>query len=396
MDREKAIRNIFDRGVISEIFPNEKAFIEKLKSKETLHLYIGIDPTASAIHLGHAQNLMLLEDFRQLGVKVTILIGGFTARIGDPTDKDSKRKEITKSEVEKFSSKWNKQFLPFIKLGFINNAKVVNNSDWLDKLSLEKFFSIIKNTTVSNLIERDMFQNRIKEGKAIHLNEFLYPVLQGYDSVHLNVDGEVCGTDQTFNALVGRDMLKQMKRKEKFVISTKLIEDKATGKLMSKSNETGVFIEFNPDSAKNMYGKIMSLPDGMMRSLFLGVTRIPKDEIENILSGHPLKAKKRLAFDIVARVYGSKEGVKSEDSFVTQFQKGEIPNDVMEVKVDGVELIIPFLVKYKLAESNGDARRKIKDGAVKLDNKKIYESEIEIDPSKYQILKVGRKIIKLK
>ena len=394
-DIEQKIDAIFDRGVIAEILPNKEAFIEKLKKGEKIHIYIGIDPTAPNIHLGHAQNLMLLEDFRQLGAKITLLVGDFTAQIGDPTGKDKKRKEITEHEIKQNCKEWRKQFVPFINLSFSSGVSVKYNSSWLQKMNLKDFMHISRHITVGNLIERSMFQNRISEGKSIHLTEFLYPVLQGYDSLALDVDAELCGTDQTFNALIGRDILKQEKNKEKFVISTNLIEDEKTGQLMSKSNGTGVFVDYSKNAHINMFGQIMSLPDGMMRKMFLGLTRMPVSEINNILSKHPLDAKKRLAFDITARVYGSTEAQEAETAFVTQFQKQEVPKNIETYTIEKDTNIADVLVRFGVAPSKGEVKRKITEGAVSVNGEKIDSHDTIIQTKKENIIKYGRQIIKV-
>ena len=229
------------------------------------------------LHLGHVQNFILLEKFREVGAKITILFGDFTGQIGDPTDKVKARKNITDTEAKQNISGWKKQIAPVIKISGFGSASINYNSNWYSKMKLATFLGIAKKVTLQHLLERDMFEKRIGSGDPIYLHEFLYPILQGYDSVSLEADAEMCGTDQTFNALVGRDLAKKFLGKDKFVIVNNLVEDMDTGKLMSKSEGYGVFIDMSPDGARNMFGKVMSLPDGFIEPLFINCTTLDKE-----------------------------------------------------------------------------------------------------------------------
>ena len=244
---EKRIDEVLDRGVIVNILPTKEDFRKLLMSGKRMKIYIGFDATASTLHLSHAKNIMLLEDFRKLGHEVVLLFGDFTARIGDPSDQIGTRSMLSKEQALKNIEDWKTQINNLI--DFKNKENPVDialNGEWLAKLNLEEVLDLASNVTVQQMIERDMFQKRIKEGKHIFLHEFLYPLMQGYDSVSLEVDAELCGTDQTFNALMGRTLLRKIKNKEKFVVTVNLMENPKTGELMSKSKGTGVFLNNTP------------------------------------------------------------------------------------------------------------------------------------------------------
>lgn len=246
-NRERAVEQILNRGVIVNVLPDKESFRRRLLNSAPMKIYIGADPTSTALHLSHAKNYMLLEEFRKLGHKVIVLFGDFTARIGDPTGKLSARKQLTQEEVLQNVQGWIKQIRPLMDFEATENPpQIVYNSEWLSKLTMEEIINLSSNVTVQQMLERDMFIKRIKREQPIYLNEFLYPIMQGYDSVALDVDAELCGTDQIFNALVGRALLKKFRQKEKFVIAVNLMENPVTRELMSKSRGTGVFLDFDP------------------------------------------------------------------------------------------------------------------------------------------------------
>ncbi len=388
---EKKVDEILERGVLVEFLPTKKEFREKLLSGENLRFYIGADPTAKALHLGHAQNLMILEDFRKLGHEVIFLIGDFTGMIGDPTDKGAARVRQTREGVEENFKNWLEQTKNILSFDDKDNpVKVKYNSEWLSELNFEQVIDIASNFTVQQMLERDMFENRMKEGKPIHLHEFLYPLMQGYDSVEMDVDVELCGTDQIFNALAGRTLMQKLKNKDKFVISAKLIADDKTGMLMSKSNGTGIFLDLD---SNDLFGAIMSQPDGMIHPLLLGCTRIVLDEIKELMKlENPRDAKVRLAHEIVKIYHGEEKAQEAEEYFVNTFSKKEIPEEVREVKARGDINLIDFLVLANVATSKGDARRKIEQGGVSIDGEKITDPNKVLDISfSGKIIKVGKK-----
>ena len=226
---KKTIEELFARGTVVEAYPSKGELEAALMSGKRLKIYIGLDPTSTALHLGHAKNLMFLEELRKLGHEAVVLFGDFTAMIGDP-DKTATRRQLTQEEVERNVVDWLRQVKPIIDFDDEENpAKLKYNSEWLSKLSFSEVISLASNFTVQQFIERDLFQKRLKEGNPIHLHEFMYPLMQGYDSVAMEVDAELCGTDQIFNALAGRTLLKRLKNKDKFVIALNLLANPKTG-----------------------------------------------------------------------------------------------------------------------------------------------------------------------
>ena len=371
--------------------PTKEEFKEKLLSGEKLKFYMGFDPTAVSLHLGHAQGLLVLEDFRKLGHEVIFLIGDFTGMIGDPGDKVSARVRQTREDVEKNFKNWLDQTKNILSFDDKENpVQVKYNSEWLGKLNFEEILDLASNFTVQQMLERDMFENRMKEGRPIHLHEFLYPLMQGYDSVAMDVDVELCGTDQIFNALAGRTLMQKLKKKDKFVIAAKLIADEKTGALMSKSNNTGVFLNLTPN---DLYGAIMAQTDGMIRPLFLGCTRISLEEIEKLnIDKNPRDSKMRLAFETAKIFHGEDEANKAQENFINTIQNKEIPEDAQEAKVEEGENILDFMVKAGLAESKGDGRRKIKQGGVKIDGEKIEDVNMTISKEQNgKVIQVGKK-----
>jgi tyrosyl-tRNA synthetase len=349
-------------------------------------MYIGFDPTSTSLHLGHAKNIMFAEELRQLGHEVIILFGDFTAQIGDPTDKSAARKQLTPDDVKKNVASWQKQVSPIISLtDKANPALIKYNSEWLSKLKFADVVSLASNFTVQQMLERDMFQKRLKDNTPIHLHEFMYPLMQGYDSVAMDVDVEICGTDQTFNALAGRTLQKRLNNKDKIVIALNLVANPKTGELMSKSNGTGVFID---QSADSLFGAIMALPDPMIEPLFLNCTRIPLSEKETLLAQGPRDAKAALAFDIVKRFHGEDIATKAQQAFEKTFAKGGVPEDIQEIKL-GEQSLVEALIKAGIVPSKTEWRRLVLDGAVKNDDAKITDPNFK--PTDTVVLKVGKR-----
>ena len=251
-----------------------------------------------------------MEKFRRLGHEVIILFGDFTARIGDPSDEKSTRKQLTKDEVDANVKKWKKLVEPLMDFQSKENPpRIMYNHDWLSKLDFTDVVNLASNLTVQQMIERDMFQARLKDNKKIHLHEFLYPLMQGYDSVAMEVDVEVCGTDQIFNALTGRTLLKKLKNKNKFVVAVTLMENPKTGEMMSKSKGVGVFLDASPEE---MYQEVLSQPDEMIEILFINCTWLGLEEISDIMKKADFReAKMQLAYEITKIFHGEKvvEGV---------------------------------------------------------------------------------------
>lgn len=382
------IEEMFIRGTLVEAYPSKEELVNKLMSGERIKIYYGLDPTHTAIHLGHAKNMIFLEEVRQLGHEVVILFGDFTAMIGDPSEKAAVRKQLTAEEVKRNMVSWIDQIKPLISFDDKENpATIVHNSEWLAKLSLTDVVNLASNFTVQQMLERDMFQKRLKDNTPIHVHEFMYPLMQGYDSVAMDVDAELCGTDQIFNALAGRTLMKRLKNKDKFVIALNLIANPKTGELMSKSNGTGVFIDQSPSK---LFGSIMALPDPMIEPLFVNCTRIPMNEKDGLMAAGPRSSKARVASDIVKRLHGEVAAKSSEQDFDNTFAKGGIPDDVQEVHFSQTEPLSEVLVKAGVVPSKAEWRRLIDGGGIKMeDDTKIMDPNFM--PKETMILKIGKR-----
>lgn len=386
------IEELLTRSV-EEIIPSKEALRERLLSGERLRIYIGTDATGTSLHLGHATNYMILEKFRQLGHEVIFLVGDFTSRIGDPTDKGaSARKQLTREEVMQNTETWLKQVRPIIDLENKDNpVRILYNHDWLAKLTFEDVVNLASNFTVQQMIERDMFEKRMKEGKPLFLHELFYPLMQGYDSVAMDVDIEMCGMDQKFNALAGRTLLKKLKDKEKFVFITTLLENPKTGeKMMSKSMGTGVFLDTD---ATTMYGAIMAQPDENMKQIFTDCTNFSQSKIDSILEAeNPRDAKMELAFEIT-RMYHGEEGAKEGEAYFREtFQQKQVPEDVIEISGDYIEA----LVQAEVVASKTELRRLLEAGGVRDAETGEKLTEMPTSVTEPRVLKIGkRRFVKL-
>jgi len=385
----KKIEEFLTRGV-ENIYPSKEFLQKKLLSGKRQTIYWGIDPTGPNIHIGHTIPLRKLATLQKLGHKIIFLIGDFTAMIGDP-DKLSIRKPLTRKEVLENAKNYKKQISRFIDFGFFG-AELKFNSQWLKKMNFEEVLQLASKVTVEQMLKRDMFQTRMKEGRPVYIHEFMYPLMQGYDSLKMNVDGEIGGNDQMFNMLTGRDLVKEISGKEKFVITTKLLTD-PLGAKMGKT--TGNMVTIN-DSSTEMFGKVMSWTDGMIVSGFELCTNIPMEEIEKIKkeldSGmNPRDAKVRLAKEIVT-IYHSKElADKAEKNFTDTFAKGGLPENIEEISTGSGKLLSELLVDAEIVESKSDFRRLVTEGAVSdaVSGEKITDANYKIEKS--ITLKIGKK-----
>ncbi len=389
---KKRINEILDRGIITAVLPSKEEFIKRLTSGGKLKIYIGADPTSDSLHLSHAKNYILLEELRLLGHEVVVLVGDFTARIGDPSDKTAARTRLSKKQIEVNVEKWISQIKPL--MGFDdkeNPPRILYNSEWLSKMTWEDEIELAANVTVQQLLERDMFKKRIENNIPIYSHEFQYPLMQGYDSVAMDVDVELCGNDQIFNALVGRTLMKKIKNKEKFVLAVNLMEDPKTGELMSKSKGTGVFLSSPP---KEMFGAIMALSDEMIEVLFINVTRIPLSEKEGIMSLGPRGAKMFVAGDIVKRFYGKEEAGKAQEEWQKVFSDKGLPTDMPEYAGESKD-IIEVVVKSNFIESRSEAKRLVDQKAIEVNGEKVTDWGHKLKSG--DVVKVGpRKFLKIK
>jgi tyrosyl-tRNA synthetase len=374
---------------IAEILPSKEDLRQLLLGGKKIRVYVGADATGPQLHIGHSTNFIILEKLRQMGHEVFVLFGDFTAMIGDPTDKMAERRRLTKKQVEENIKTWKRQLSKTLDFNDKKNpAKIVKNSKWLSELKLSDLIDIASHFTVQRMLERDMFERRLKEEKPIYLHEFMYPLMQGYDSVALNVDLEIGGTDQTFNMLAGRMLQKVYDNRDKFVLTTTLLVNPLTGKkLMSKSE--GGFIALN-DKPNEMFGKVMALPDEVIVQIFIDCTHLPMETIrqmeKEIKNGaNPKDYKMRLAFEIVKLYHGEKAAKEARDNFVRVFQKKEAPEEIPVKKVKS-EQLFEILVEAGLAESKSEARRLIEQGGVKVDDKIIKDIYFKPDLEKQGVL----------
>jgi tyrosyl-tRNA synthetase len=359
---------------VENVYPSKKSFADALASGKRLTVYYGIDPTGPSVHLGHAIPLKKAALLQKMGHRVILLIGDFTAMIGDPTDKMAVRKQLTRDEVLTNCKNYKQQLSGILDFDGPNPVEMHFNSEWHGKMSFSDVVELAAHFTVQQMVERDMFHRRIEEGKPVHLHEFLYPLMQGYDSVAMDVDLEIGGNDQTFNMLAGRTLMKEIKHKEKAVLATKLLVD-ASGKKMGKTEGNMITLS---DAPEDMFGKVMSWTDGMILPGFELCTDVSDAEIAEITKRmkkgeNPVEFKRRLAREIVTSFVSSKAAEEAEAQFAAIHQKGEVPEDVPELKVAGELPLVDALIEAKLVASKSEARRQIEQGGVKVDGEIVKD-----------------------
>lgn len=369
-----------------EVLPSKDKLLSALRSRK-LTIYHGVDPTGPDLHIGHSTNYLLLRAFQDAGHKVILLIGDFTARIGDPSDKTAVRRRLGEKEIRQNLKTYKDQVGKILEFTGPNPAEIKFNATWLSKLTFKDIIELAAEFTVQRIIERDIFQKRLAENKPLYLHEFFYPLAQGYDSVAMEVDAEVGGTDQTFNMLVGRTLVGNHLNKEKFVISTPLLVNPVTGaKLMSKSE--GNYIALN-DSPETMFGKVMALPDETVIQCFLLCTTLPQEEIDKIRKEHPMEAKKRLGIELVTMYHSAEDAKGAAGEFEATFQKGEIPSTIPTYKEKGDKINLPeVLTATGMAVSRSEVKRLIEQGAIEWNGKRVDGGEIEV--GRGGVLKVGK------
>lgn len=367
---------------VENIFPNKEALTARLNAGVPLKIYWGIDPTGPTLHAGHLSLLLKLKDFQDAGHHIIVLIGDFTAMIGDPTDKQATRVQLDPATISENLRLYRKQF------GRILNLKktvLKKNSAWLKKLGLREVLTLASELTVGQLLERDMFARRIADGKPIYFHEFFYPMLQGYDSVQLGVDMEIGGNDQTFNMLVGREMQKR-RGQEKFVLATKLLVD-PTGKKMGKTE--GNMVSFT-DTPRDAYGKIMSWPDSLLPLAYEICTRVPLETALALTASEPLKAKKALAREIVGLLHGAAAAKRAEKAFENTFQHKEVPEELIKLEVPAGTALVDALVNSGVVASRSEFHRLLRGGAITdLVVGKVTDADLKLNfPGKF---KIGKK-----
>ncbi len=385
MQQNDAIEKVLTHNV-ERVYPTADALRNALKTEKKLRLYVGVDPTSPHLHIGHAMQFKKLREFQDLGHEIILLIGSFTAMIGDPTDKSATRKQLTAEEVMANAKTYKEQAAKIIRFEGENPAKMLFNDEWLAKLSFQDVLELTSQFTVQQMMERDMFEKRWNEEKPIGLHEFMYPLMQGFDSVAMDVDVEIGGNDQTFNMLAGRTLMKAgvlgRKPKEKFVVAVKLLTNEE-GKKMSKSEGGMIAID---DVPEDMFGKIMSMGDSMIIPYFTHVLDANEETLANIKARleqgeNPRNVKMELAEEVVCMYHNKDAAQKAREHFVNVFQKHAAPEEMEEVKVENGMFIIDILVNTKLATSKTNARQLIEQGGVKLGEDVVSDVAATIDAS---------------
>ena len=382
-----------------EILP-ENELVQKIeKSKKNnipLNIKLGCDPSRPDLHIGHSVVLNKLKQFQKLGHNIILVIGDFTAMIGDPTGRNKTRPQISLEETKDNSKTYINQVSKIID---INKTRVVYNSSWLNKLDLGKIISLSSHFTLAQFLERDDFNNRYKSGKPISLHEFMYPLAQAYDSVYLRSDIEIGGTDQKFNLLLARDLQREFDIDPQIALTMPLIEGTDGKDKMSKSYDN--YIAFN-DTPENMYGKVLSIPDELIIKYFNLVTNLSSKEIKdyefdlNAGKISPRDIKRKLAREIVSIYYDDESSVYAEQNFDKIFVTKTIPDDIPEIIIDNDTRIIELVKNAKLADSNSEIRRLIKQGAVKIDDSVVSDINFIVNSDKEIIIKIGkRKFLKV-
>jgi len=386
---EEAVKEFLERGV-ENVFPNIGAFEKALESGKKLRAYLGVDPTGPTLHMGHVIPLKKLRDLQRMGHEVILLIGDFTAMIGDPTDKTAARVRQTREQVLENCKLYKEQASTFLAFDGPNPAKLMFNSAWLATMTFADVVELAAHFTVQQMSERDMFEKRIEEGRPVYLHEFLYPLMQGYDSVAMDVDIEVGGNDQTFNMLAGRTLLKETKQKEKYVLATTLLADDS-GKKMGKTEGNMLALT---DSAEEMYGKVMSWTDGMIIPAFRLCTDVELGEVERIedlmkKGGNPVEFKHRLAKEIVKFLKSPEEADAAREQFNRVHKSHEAPEDMPEYTVNGSMPLVDALVASKLVSSKTEARAQIAQGGVKIDGAVV--SDVKATVSAGSVIQKGKR-----
>lgn len=383
-----------------EIIPEEE-LLKKLKKsyekQKPLVVKLGADPSRPDIHLGHTvvlQKMKLLQDF---GHEIYFLIGDYTAQIGDPTGKNKTRPILTEEEVKENAKSYSDQIGKVLDM---NKTHIVFNRDWLGKLSGLDLIKLMGRATVGAILQRDDFSKRYNNGEAIYMHEAVYPILQGYDSVHLKADIELGGTDQTFNLMMGRHLQHSYEQEPQCILTMPLLEGTDGINKMSKSLDNYIGLT---DTPTNMFGKLMSISDELMKKYYLLLSRRPASEVEALIKGltdgslHPMEAKKSLAAEITGYYHGEAAGKEERDKFEARFKKKEIPDDIQTItRPAGPVALLDLFLELQLIKSKSDGRRLIQQNAVKVNSESHTTDTLNLGAGQELILKIGKlRMIKL-
>ncbi len=385
----KEINNLLEKGVVEVIVKEELK--KELEAGKKLKIKFGIDPTGSDLHIGHMVPIRKLAEFQKLGHEIQMLFGTFTAQIGDPTGKDKAREIKSKEEILKNAETYINQVSKVLDT---KSVKFFYNDEWLSDMSLSEVVELASTFTVQQMIQRDMFQERMKKGTPIHLQEFLYPLMQGYDSVIMKSDLELGATEQTFNMLAGRTIQKHFGQKPQSVMSVPILVGLDGKFKMGKSLNNYIGVNESP---KDIFGKTMSIPDDLILNYFELATDMLLDEVANVKKAleegeNPRNLKIKLAKEIVALYHSKEDSEKAEIDFINQFAKKEIPDDIPEISLPEKSYKLLQLIGLCGFEgSNGEIKRLISQNAVKINNEKANNPEEEIVLNEEKIIQVGKR-----
>ncbi|MCH7926852.1 MAG: tyrosine--tRNA ligase [Candidatus Dadabacteria bacterium] len=389
MDPKKQLE-IIRKG--SEEIISEEQLIKKLKKSSStnkpLRIKAGFDPTAPDIHLGHCVLLRKLRDFQQLGHIVVLIIGDFTAMIGDPSGRSDTRPPLTKEQIKQNSKTYQSQVFKIIDK---DKTEIVFNSSWLGKMGAEDLLELSALENVARMLERDDFEKRYKSGKPITIKEFLYPLMQAYDSVSIKSDIELGGTDQKFNLLLGRDIQRHFEQEPQVVLTMPILEGLDGTRKMSKSLGNYIAVE---DTPEDMYGKIMSVSDELMWKYYDLLTSVSDDEINQKKSAHPMESKTNLASLIVQWLYDGQRATDAKNSFETKFSKRQFPADAKEILIDKSEVagVVNLAVKISTKiKSKAEAKRLVQQGGLTINGTKIDDIGADVPDSDILEVKLGKR-----
>jgi tyrosyl-tRNA synthetase len=384
----------------SERILTEDELRQKLKRSseggKPLRIKFGMDPTAPDVTLGHAVPLKVIRQFQEWGHKAVLIIGDYTARVGDPTGRNKTRPQLTGQEIDSNAKTYIAQ-VGKVLLTDPDHLEVRNNGEWLGKMGMVDVIRLASRATVAQMLTREDFAKRYADGTEIRLHEILYPLLQGWDSVMIDADVEMGGSDQLFNNLVGREFQKEEGKEGQLVIVTPLLVGTDGVKKMSKSVGNYIAVTDPPSGSNGMFGKVMSIPDALMESYYQLLTDIPMEEVRSQISANPRDAKIRLAKHLVAWLHNSKAADAAEAEFITQFVNKKAPDEMPEFAVGpGPHKLAPLLVQAGLAASNGEAIRKMKEGAVSVGEERVTDPQKQWTFDHPIAVRLGRKYARLK
>jgi tyrosyl-tRNA synthetase len=387
---EKSFDTILDqltRGADAVISREElRAKLQKAEKEKTpLRIKLGLDPTAPDIHLGFAVVLRKLRAFQDAGHEAHLIIGDFTAQIGDPTGKSKTRPKLTKEQVKQNAETYQEQLFRILDK---ERSVIYFNSDWLGKMSFSEVIELAAKYTVAQTLEREDFRTRMEANKPLGLHEILYPLCQGQDSVEIKSDVELGGSDQRFNNLVGRELQRANGQESQVVILMPLLVGTDGVNKMSKS--LGNYIGIN-EAPGEMFGKVMSIPDSALNDYFVLCTEVPLDEVKVLLAGHPMEAKKRLAREIVTIYHDAEAANAAQEGFEKQFSRNEIPDDMPGVSLPETEISATELLRQVFNLSGGEAKRLIAQGGLSVDGDKVTDPQQQITPTEGLVIKAGKR-----